>query len=165
MNVGNFPVAYHYDMRMQLDRYDFATKQFRFTLRSSLDGVNVIFMYRNGGPACGVWTQYIPRSFRVVLTTILNKQGIPLSESDAHNLITLMDLDQNEARIIYARFNMRIVNIEPLVKHDTRRGNRGELTFTQTPISGREVRLDARLDSVDFYEDKERKKLIAEIRP
>jgi len=160
-NVATFPVAFYHTSKAQLGRYDFDQQLFRFTKKTTLKGVNAIYLYAVSGLGCGVSeTKYLPRSFRAVLTSILYLEGLPLSESDARELIARMDAEGNKDRIIYVRFNVHIVYIEPYMKIE----DKTDATIVRygQPNShvAKEVRLDARLDSIIFYEDKKMTKPI-----
>lgn len=163
LRVSSFPVAYYYDVKTQLDRYDFSNNQFTFKKGSSLTGVNLIHLYSVMGTECLGIPKYIPNSFSVVLTSVVNMDGVPLSEKDAHALISLMEVDDNYSRIIYARFKFHIVNIEPF-QILPGRGDKHTRFYGQGSKTGREVRFDARLDAIEFYEDSKMSKKITTVK-
>ncbi len=166
-NIATFPTNYYYDIQMQLDRYDFTTKLFRFTDRSTVRGVNTLALYAVEGTGCGFAdVKFIPRRFRAVLSAPLYLEGFPLNEKDAQELLARMDKNQNSHRIIFARYNLRTVYIEPLRKSMSHTGDATVTRYDQSnAISRNAVRLDAQLDSVGFYEDAERTKLIYQYQP
>ncbi|MDR3424789.1 MAG: DUF4852 domain-containing protein [Alphaproteobacteria bacterium] len=163
MNVATFPMNYHYDLKMQLDRYDFAARLFRFTNRSTLRGINTFMLYSVRGTGCGnANVVYLPRTFRAVLETPVSMDGLPLAAKDAQALLDQMDRDKDSDRIIYARFNLRVVFIDAWRKIVNKEGGteaipRYEQTKAPMPDT---VRFDVNLDSISFYEDPEMTRLI-----
>ena len=62
--------------------------------------------------------------------------------------------DGNTSRQLYSRFNFRITYIEPLRKDVEDLGLGVIAKYKQTASKGSsDIRIDARLDSVDFYTD------------
>ena len=153
-NLPTYPTKYRYDAMLQLDRYDFKNQTFRFTEKSAIHHVNAFGLYMVEGTGCGVAdVKSLPRSFRAILPAPLTLDGLQMSETDGKVLLKQMNDDNNVDRIIYARFNLRLTHIDPL--HQNGKGS--SALYGQTdPLTGGGVRLDARLDSVDFYEDAER---------
>jgi hypothetical protein len=162
MHVASFPTGYRYDQKMQLDRYDFATKLFRFAKKSTINNVNSFTLYAVNGTSCGSTDiTIIPRTFKAMLQTPLTLEGIPMGEGDAKALLARMDQAQNDIRLIYARFNLRIVYIEPFQKVLVSPRDTTSYTYKQQNEAMPEyVRFDTRLDSIDFFEDPEMTKLI-----
>jgi Domain of unknown function (DUF4852) len=166
MNIATFPVKYHYDVKMQLDRYDFPTKVFRFTNKSIIENVNTFTLYSVEGTGCGIAdVKNMPRSFRAVIATPIYIDGLPFTEQDANVVLKLMDADENISRIIYASFNMHMTYIEPLQKTTSRGSGNMITTWTQGGLAAHTVRLDAQLDSIDFYEDAAKKRRIYTYQP
>ncbi len=162
MNIATYPINYFHDLTLRLDRYDFDAKHFRFDKESSFRGVNSFSIYSVTGTGCGEATiEYLPRSFRAVLSAPVFLDGLPLSEGDAKALLLRMNKDDNPKRIIFVRFNFRTVYIEPLSKIERQTAGGGKTIYSQiNAASTGEVRIDAQLDSIGFYEDQERTKLI-----
>jgi len=160
-NVATYPVAYYHTSKVQLGRYDFDQKLFRFTKKTTLKGVNAIYVYAVSGLGCGVAeTKFLPRSFRAVLSSVLYLEGLPLPERDARALVARMEEDGNKDRIIYVRFNVHIVYIEPFMKIEDPADSANVHYSQPSSHVSKEVRLDARLDSIVFYEDKKMTKSI-----
>ncbi len=164
MNVGGFPVSYQYNTRFQLGRYDFDQKLFRFNNKSALRNVNSIVLLDANNVSCaGRRIRYLPGIYRAVLDIPLTVPGLPLSEKDADALSTRLKNSGNDDRIIYTRFNLSVAYVAPL-----RRAGEGEIIhYTQTAQNNgeRAVRLDVRLDSLEFYEDEAMTKLIYSYHP
>ena len=162
-NVATFPLNYRYDASVQIDRYDFDKKIFLFTKKSIIHNVNTFTLYSVMGTGCGVANvKSLPRAFRAVLPTPVTIDGLPLSETDGRALLKQMDENGNPSRIVYARFNIRITRIEPLIKIANNTGTH----FGQAGVSSDSaVTMGARMDSVDFYADEERTHLIYHYEP
>jgi hypothetical protein len=166
-SIATFPMNYHYDLKMQLDRYDFATKFFRFTKKSLLNNINTFVLYSVEGTGCGMAeVQYIPRTYRAVVSSPLYLEGLPLTDKDARDLLARMDKDENISRIIYARFNLRTVYVEPLRKTAGRNPEGVDDKYVQSRVPEKStVRLDVHLDSIGFYEDPQMTRLIYMYQP
>jgi hypothetical protein len=168
MNLAAYPTNYSHDLTSRLDRYDFEAKLFRFDGESSLRGVNTFLLYSVKGTGCGdAKVSLLPRTFRAVLSMPLYLDGLPLSEGDAKALLSRMTKDNNPDRLIFARYNFRTVYIEPLHrKAEMGKAASGKTQYTQTNSSSSdEVRFDVQLDSIGFYEDPQRTKLIYSYMP
>jgi len=164
MNIATFPTAFGYETSLQLDRYDFPNKIFRFSQKTTIHNVNTITLFKFNRPVCGdVNVKYLPSFFRAVMDTPLYFDGLPLAQKDAEALLKQMEATGNKDRIIYVRFNMRIVYIEPF-QHMEMGG--GDVMLTQTNTKdGHIARLDVHLDSAEFFEDEAMTKLIYELQP
>ena len=55
-NIATFPMNFHYDVRLQLDRYDFNRKMFLISNNTALRNINALDMYSATGPTCGMTT-------------------------------------------------------------------------------------------------------------
>lgn len=165
-NVSKFPVSYRFDTKLQLDRYDFQDKIYRFSPKATLNDINTAVFYEVTGPACGkADIKYLPRIFRVVFDSSVNVLGLPLSPENAEILLKDMIAHNNADRIVFARFNFKVVYIEPLLRSIQSKYS-SDLIYSQaTKAERREMRLDARLDSVDFFEDENMTKLIYQYKP
>jgi hypothetical protein len=167
-NVATFPMNYHYDTQMELDRYDFEAKSYKFTAKSAINGINSLELFAVEGTGCGTAdVKLLPRFFHAVLGGPLYLDGLPLAPKDAEALYKQMVADQNTKHIISARFNLRIVYIDPLRKTGVGgAGKENVVRYAQSNVvQERSVRLDARLDSIDFYEDPGMTRLIYEYEP
>lgn len=174
MNLATFPVAYRYDVKMQLDRYDFDAKIFRFVKGTILKGVNTIELHMGKLFPCGVKELFfVPKAFRAVLPNGVPLEGIPLSERDANDLLKRLGKGPDARRIVYTRYKLRVLNIDPYVKQESGSDPQGDTLYKykqtiqdkQGDEEGRVVRVDVRLDSISFYEDANLTKLIYEYKP
>lgn len=163
MNDATFPTSYVYQTELQLDRYDFQEKLFRFTSKTTIRNVNTFRIYKVEGQPCeGANIKLVPSTFRVVIETPLYFEGIPLGEKDAEALLQQMKDDGNTDRVITAHFNMRVVYVDPLrMSHE----NEIKGYVQSNAADDHTARLDVRLDSVDFYEDQAMTKLIYKLQP
>jgi hypothetical protein len=162
-NVATYPTSYSYETKLQLDRYDFQNKLFRFTKKSTLRGVNTFLLYNAVPIQCkGVMITIIPRAFRVVLDTPFTVEGLPLSQKDAEGLLQLMTDSRNDDRIVFTRVNFTVVYIDPLHQDTPKDGATDTDSYSQANVhdSMGAVRLDARLNSINFYADESMTKLI-----
>ncbi len=157
-DVSSFPTAYRYAATLQLGRYDFKKKMYNFSENTSVRNVNVFTIENNGRIDCyGKQPALLPTMFRMVLNEPLNITGLPLPEGDANILMKRMDESGNQERLVYSDFNIRITFIAPLY--------RAKRSSVLEQDKGVGVRMDARLESVNFYSDPERTKLIYSYRP
>lgn len=163
-NLSTFPTSYAYQTELQLDRYDFQDKLFRLTAKTTLHNVNTFRIYKVEGESCdNVKTKLIPTAFRAVLDTPVFFDGLPLSQPDAEALLQQMKLDKNSDRVVNAVFKMRVIYIAPTHLSHVPGDSRG---YTQNGNDEeRTIRLDVRLDSIEFYEDKALTRLIYKLQP
>ncbi|MDD3370950.1 MAG: DUF4852 domain-containing protein [Alphaproteobacteria bacterium] len=163
LNVATFPVTFYYDIKLPLGRYDFNAKMFRFSAKDAVDGVNIITLTSLSSGCNDSDAVYLPRIFRAYLTSTIYTDGLPMPEAEAKALLKRMN--ESGTREIYARYNLRIVYVEPLVKFDGR-GRRREASYSQTDQKHvDEANLSARLDSIAYYEDHEHTKLLGLVKP
>jgi hypothetical protein len=161
-HIASFPTSYYYDAALQLDRYDFDTKIFRFAEKAGIHGVNVLELYRAQATECGAdAAKSIPHSFRALLATPVSLDGVVLSEKDGQILLQHMIADGNNNRQIYARFNLRITNVAPLHPVAAALGSYEQ----EGKLSRDGVILDAWLDSIDFYRDQDRTSMVYHYQP
>ncbi len=157
-NIATFPTGIAYNSTLQLDRYDFKNKMYRFTKKTAPRRVNLFSLKAYIDRACEIEKNNImPSSFQVVLDQPMSLSGIPLSEEDGKTLLHRMDKTGNKNHLVFTRFNFRIIYIEPLFR---KKSSSGQFVGLLTQGRGDNVRMDAHLSSVDFYEDEEHKKLI-----
>jgi hypothetical protein len=166
-NIATFPMNFHYDVRIQLDRYDFSRKLFLISSNTALRNINALDMYSSSGPSCGFKeAKYLPHTFRAVLGTPLYLDGLPLSEAEGKAVVDKLAADHNTNRNIFARLNIKIIYIDALRKSTMRNGDMIVTRYDQTTDGpSQTVRLDARLDSIDFYTDNHLGNLIYEYIP
>lgn len=165
-NIATFPVSYHFDIPIQLQRYDFNTKAFSFTAGTKLNNVNTFVLYQAQNRSCGnLVARDIPRSFRAVLSTPLFIENFPMPEKEAKSLLEEMKEDNNDDRILTASFNLRVLYIEPWRKIESTLPA-GTPHYEQPSIKDPVfIHMETRLDSIDFYEDKERTHLVYHYEP
>ncbi|MDD3029725.1 MAG: DUF4852 domain-containing protein [Alphaproteobacteria bacterium] len=166
-NKNSFPQNYDLDVRMQLDRYDFEDKRFRFTPKTALSKVNTFSLFEARNEECGYdQVVLLPRAFRAVIPSVLYLEGVPLSESEAQALLSRMKAANNADRSVYARYKFRIVYVEPLRRvQDISQTNAASSRREKASIAERNARLDAVLDSIEFYEDIDMTKLFYRYKP
>lgn len=161
-NLATFPSTYSYEVKLQLDRYDFNTQLYKFTDKSAIRNVNAFMIYSVEGIPCGSTDiQIMPRNYRAVLASPVYLEGIPLPEKDAKTLLKMMTENKNLDRIVYAKFNLRIVYVEPMRRTTKRIGLETRSIYGQSSVDRPGLlRLDARLDSIEFYADPQMRQLI-----
>ena len=166
-HIAEFPMKYHFDIRLQLERYDFKGHTFKLTEKTSLQNVNTIVMFDVIGTSCGAAdVSFVPRTYRAVFAAPLYITSLPIAEKDAQVMLKRMDDAGNKERFIYARFNMRAVYIEPLRKSTTKVGQDLIVKYMQSNMPKvQSARIDMRLDSLDFYDDPAMKNLVYEFQP
>ena len=158
-NVATYPTGFAYEAELQLDRYDFQEKLYKFRERATVKNVNAFVLFSTEGRTCADQkVNVLPTAFRAILNEPIYFTGLPLTEEDAKALLKRMEADGNRDRIVYARFNLRITYIAPLRRPDNAPAN--VLVPLQQEKSDSSIRLDARLDSLEIFEDAGRTKLI-----
>jgi hypothetical protein len=164
-DVAGWPTSYYYDAKFQLSRYDFGQKMYRIMGDPTRHHVNVFMVYDDDAKTgCnGTRIRIMPTSFRIVLEDSVYFPGIPLAESDAKALLQHMTEAGNTQRFIYVRFNMRVNQVSKLFRSkDSDQQATGPLRQDTKDAA---IHLNGRLDSVNFYEDEARTKLIYSYRP
>ncbi|MBV8061265.1 MAG: DUF4852 domain-containing protein [Alphaproteobacteria bacterium] len=148
-----YPLSFSYVMPVRLGRYDFDKQLYRFDDKTAMHNVNAILMSLKEEAACGTMrTVLMPRAFRAYLTPVIDAEGVVLAQGDAEALLKRMTTAGNEKRFVFARINFTVTYVEPL--HKVVFHNGAPTIFAQSEMSPNEpVRLDSRLESVDFYED------------
>lgn len=168
MNETKYPVFYHFDTELQLDRYDFDNKMYRLTDKSTIRNVNLFRIYSVTGSPCGEMpSQYMPKNFQASSDTVLNLSGLPLAPADAQALLHQMQQDKNSDRIIHMRINMTVTYISRVHKEVLGAGTNGKrITYFQLKdVDPKMVRMDVHINSVNFYEDPQETKLIYSFNP
>jgi hypothetical protein len=147
-NMATFPSTYSYEVKLQLDRYDFDTQLYKFTDKSAIRNVNAFMIYSVEGIPCGSTdVKIMPRNYRAVLASPVYLDGIPLPEKDAKTLLKMMTENKNLDRIVYAKFNLRIVYVEPMRRTTKRIGLEVRNIYGQSSVDRPGLlRLDARLE-------------------
>lgn len=165
-----FPVAYTYEAPLQLERYDFVKRLYPFYMKKGEFDVNTFTVDASNDISCiDKGEKYIPLRFKFVLKENLKMLGLDISEAEGQALFERMEAVGNDQHIIYPRFNVRVVHIPKLatkkviqeeIKKNTWGGKMlGDVGMFQ-PAEGREVFFGCVLDSVEYYEDEKRTKLI-----
>lgn len=159
--VATYPLGYYVDMTLQLDRYDFDEKVYRFTELTMPKNANV-FSIHDKSAGCGnreirIW----PRSFPLVIDRPVTMVGLPLFEGDAKTLLKRMDDAGNKDHLVFARYKLRVTRVDTYARG---RNEKGQLSGALKHDS-KNGTIDAHLDAVDFYEDEARTKLIYVYRP
>jgi hypothetical protein len=167
-NINVFPTGFHYDSALRLGRYDFKNGIYR--IKSD-----------DGGTAANSFTvivpdeqmrcnnqkaEDLPRTYRFVLDEQIRIVGLPLTPDDADKLMKRMDEAGNKEHIVFARFNLRVVYVGPLTrKKDESGAYAGRYRQSDLANSVDNIRLDSRLESIDYYEDEAATKLIYSYSP
>jgi len=168
-NKNDFPSRFRFDTAMRLSRFDARTKMFYFTEDTKIDGINSIQLisvnkdmlcYRNKLERLYVF----PNVFRAVFPSYIYLEGIPMQDREARVLISRMDRIGNNKRAIFVTYKMSIAYIVPFAIEDNIFGGK-EAKYYQGKVNTRDVRLNVRLDSIQFFEDPERTKLLYEYVP
>jgi len=163
-DIKTYPTSISYDAELQLERYDFKKNIFNFTKKTTLTGVNLFTLDTSKEALCGVENIYFfPTVYNLILDQPINFKGLPLGKDDAKTIFYRLEKSGNKDHIIYTRFNMRVIYIAPLTRQ---LGLNGKPLDTLTQGRAKKtVRLDSHLDSIEFFEDKDRAKLIYSYRP
>lgn len=166
----SYSADYSYNVILQLNKYDFTNKIFRFPPKGGIENINTFTFSNklnnkpNNKPDQNCDNSgiiYTPSIFRAVLTTPVYVHGIPMSPEEGEYLIQTMDKMGNADRSIYVTFNLHIKYIEKLIKPFLKPGDSRPPTYTQSsPLNTNSIRLDASLVSVQFFLDREHKILL-----
>lgn len=164
-NIGLFPTAYRYDAKMQFGKFDFRQNLYRFSHKTAQFAANLFRLTAHREDQCMKKEGLIlPSSFRLVLETPIEMLGIPMSSENAQKLVERMDQNGNVDKIVYVRFNIQVIYVEPFLKTTVRTLEEEKDLFRKTgafdTLSGSaDIRLDGRLDSIEYYEDEARTKM------
>jgi len=164
LNIATYPIAYYYTTTVRLDRYNFKFKNFGFDDSATIRGINVFQFFQGTNFKCDKFSpKNIPVTYRAFLDQPVSIDDLPIGEEDARDLLHRMDGVGNTKHTIYAKFLLRVVNIDPLRQFDKFDGKEH---FTQSMSRmDEEIHLDVRLDAVNFYEDQEMTRLLYSYRP
>jgi len=158
MNMKTYPSAFYYVTRVQLGRYDFKGHMFLFDEGTKLQGVNSFQLTDQRVPCGRENLTVIPTDYHLIIDVPVTLLGLPLSEKDAEALLDRMDLNDDKDRVIYAQFNLRVVHIAPMHKV---MGSDQKIYYTQQLMANNlSMRINAQLDTIEFFEDKDRTHLI-----
>jgi hypothetical protein len=160
--IPTYPTAYYIDEKLQLGRYDFDEKLYRFTDGTAPKNTNAFTVYDDGFD-CGTVPVHIwPLMYRFVINTPVTLLGLPIFEKDAETLLNRMNESGNNDHIVYTRFKMRVLAVGTYSRaKDTRDGK----FVSGLRSDQKDSHIDSNLDSVEFYEDPKYTKLIYVYRP
>lgn len=161
--VITYPTSFFINGFVSLDRYDFDNKLFKLGGADRISSVNALPLTSMPGNVCGQSLKALPKRFVAVLDKQVHVPGFVMDEADANALLERMKQAGNPERQIMAKFNIRIMHID-----------RVRIDYSQVDVwndtgtyigKDAEMRLYARLDSLEFFEDKEMAKRIYIYRP
>lgn len=162
--VGTFPTGFYYTAQLQLGRYNFSDQRYDFSEKTTQRNVNTFVLDATEDSGCGKSEiSSLPTVYRLVLDDAMYIPGLPLSEAEGRALLDDMKAKGNNDRIVYVRFGLRVVYIAPLSRsHDGQEVTTGMLSQAS---GSNNVKLDVRLDHINYYSDKEMKSLIYSYQP
>ncbi len=165
-NVATFPTSFYYDSKLQLGNYDFKEKRYSFSKGTTQKNVNTFTLNAENDSGCGSQkVTALPTKYRMVLDQTMYIPGLPLSEKEGEALLARMKEAGNTDRLVYVRFEIRVLYIAPLSRAATKEYGPAEKgPLTQGNTDGH-VHMDSRLDRASFYEDEQMTKLIYDYRP
>lgn len=160
-NISIFPTRYRYVTARQLERYNFQNHVFKFTDKSIISNVNSFVIYSVSGHPCEPGrVNLLPRTFRAVIPEPIYMDGLPLGETEAKTLIEYMNKYDNGERVVWLRFNMRMVYVEPVIRSASA-SDTGQYVYKQGQTTQFDsIKIDARIEAIDVFEDEELTKLI-----
>jgi len=162
-NIASFPTSFRYEAVLQFGRYDFKKKIYNFTEKTEVRNYNMFELKADRAELCDTTQMNLfPGRFNLVLDEPIYFLGIPLPEEAAQTLLKRMDESGNKDHFVYTNFNLRVVYIARFYREKDKKGNRTGRLRQET--KGGETRFDVRLDSVDFYEDEKKTRLIYSFR-
>lgn len=173
-DLATYPTGFRYETVLQLGRYDFKQKTYPFDVESQRGNFNVFSMDRDFSSKCKVTTMknsasILPTTFKFMLDNPVSITGLPLDQKEGAALFDRMEKDGNKLHIVYARFNVRVTFIAqldfskrqakaPTKKMDLR-------SQVMQPVSSSGIKIDTRLDSIEYFEDENMTRLIYTFRP
>lgn len=164
-NIAAFPTGVRYDAELQLGKYDFHEGIYRFSEKTAQFNANVFVISIHSSNFCTRDTpNLLPSEYRFVLDQPVHIAGIPMSESDGSKLLAKLREAGNKDLVVYTRFNMRVTYIAPL-EAPTQDAAKGKGDFVLAQPRGENLRIDTHLDSIEYFEDPERTKLIYRFMP
>jgi hypothetical protein len=158
-----YPANFYVKGYISLDRYDFNTRTFRISPSAPLIGVNAFRLMDSQGNQCNAFVKALPTSYVASLEGRISIPGFIMSEGDAQSLLARLNRSGNTTRQIVAKSHLKITGV-PKVSIDFANIN---LWYDATTYVGkrRQIIMDAKLDSVEFYEDQEMRRRIFVYRP
>ncbi|HAX90708.1 MAG TPA: hypothetical protein DCY07_00670 [Rhodospirillaceae bacterium] len=173
--ISTFPAGYAYEAPVKLGKYDFDRKLYSFVGQGGEINVNTFSMVTADKSFCADEKQYwLPSTYQLVLRNPVKIPGLFILEDDGRALLERLNQAGNLTHIIFMRINVRVVFVAGLAstkeireqkkKRLAERFSGGKASVLQNIKSG-SIRLDGELDSIEFYEDEDHKKLIYTYRP
>ncbi len=175
-NISMYPVGYAYETVIKLGRYDFDRRLYPFVGEAGQDiNVNAFSMTVSDKNFCFQdRIDWLPSLYRLVLDKPVKMDGLYLNEEDGKTLLQRLDAAGNLAHVLFLRVNIRLVFVAALAYGDESSGHQAgamrrekdkqRAAVLQKRDVGR-IQLDGRLDSIEYFEDEARTKLIYVYRP
>ena len=152
-----YPYRFVYTDQIQLGNYDFARKGFAFSSQTPLRGIGNIVI--DGGIDNGCvgrnGLQRFPTQYRIVFSTPVSLDMLPMLQGDGERLLARMKTRGNSRRTIYIRFNFEVRDVRLSDVLTDPNFSTGDLT----------ANFSSRLHSIDFFEDKDEKMLLGSWTP
>lgn len=165
-DIASFPTGVYYDAALQLGKYDFREGLYRFSDKTSQFSANVFAIYIDPSRFCTDDTpNVLPREYRFVLDEPVHIDGLPMSEAEGNKLLNRLRAGGNKDLKVYVRFNMRASYVAPIEAVGDERKEEQKDTFVLSQKMRSGIRIDAHLDSIEYFEDPERTKLIYRFTP
>ena len=166
MNIDSFPVTYGYEVPIDLDHYDFDQKLYVFTDMTAIKAINAFLLFEYHNPPCNNQdTTFLPRMYRAVLDAPFSLEGMPITQKDGEAMLQRMRAEGNDHHRIYARFNLTITFVAPWQRRAETNDLKSSTVYEQAGHNDvRAIHMQARLDSIDFFEDQQMTRLIHEIK-
>jgi hypothetical protein len=166
--VGLYPTGYRYDATLQLGRYNFEKNLYEFTEKTRQEGVTAFRVNTASQNDCKKKRDVtFPDNFAVILEKPIQLLGIPMSSESGEKLLKRLEEAENKNHLIHVRFNLQIVYVAPFLMKKVVLEEKGKEKETKNNSLQNvdqldrinEIQLDAKLNSVEYYEDAEYKKM------
>lgn len=157
--VVTYPTNYFIIGKAFLDPYDFKNKTFKLSTEYEYtDMFNSFVLKDNLDSACDTSMKMLPYAYYAVLETQIRLPGFVMDETDASALLARMQAVGNTTRKVVARFNLSVLYIDKVPI------NYGLMQHWYKGFHWvgkiKELRMYSRLESIEFFEDKEMTKRI-----
>ncbi|MCL2474017.1 MAG: DUF4852 domain-containing protein [Alphaproteobacteria bacterium] len=166
-NRENYPSRFKYHGTIKLGRYDVRSGIFYFSEDTTIDGINSIRLVTvNNDLICEKEKlRVFPKIFRAVFPAYIHLEGLPMTDKEAKILVNRMDRVDNKKRVLFVTYNMSISYVVPFVKETDFFGSIKPRYIQGKNNSAKDVRLNAKLDSIQFFEDPDRTRLLYTYNP
>lgn len=156
--VVTYPTNYYVSGYMHLDRYDFENKLFKLSSDEVRSGFNSFTLGDSYDSICGSKLKILPPTYFAVLESQIHVPGFVMDEADADALLSRMNETGNVDRQVMARFNLRVVFIDKAPVDYSKMDDwyKGSVWVGKV----RELHMNSRLESIEFFEDKSMTKRI-----